>query len=65
MISSLIRAAHIAYAVWPEREAYRLRLIRSVEPQGADEVLAGIPVRDEQHAELLGAAASHNKAVLQ
>ena len=65
IISSLIRAAHIAYAVWPDGEAYRLRLIRSVEPQGADEVLAGIPVRDEQHAELLVAAASHSRMVLQ
>ena len=65
MISGLIRASDVAYGVWPEGHGYRLRLIRSVEPQGDEEVLAGIPVQDEQHAALLAAAASHSRVVFQ
>ena len=65
MISSLIRASHVCYGIWPEGHGYRLRLIRSVEPDGEDEVLAGVPVRDEQHAAMLAAAASHSRMVLQ
>ena len=64
-ISSLIRAAHVAYAVWREGDAYRLRLIRSVEPTGDDETLCGIPVACEAHANLLEAAASHGQRCLQ
>lgn len=59
MISSLIRAANVVYGVWAEGYGYRLRLIRSVEPPGEEEVLAGIPVQNEQHAALLAAAAAH------
>lgn len=64
-ISSLIRAANVAYAVWREGDAYRLRLIRSVEPTGDDETLCGIPVACEAHANLLEAAASHGQRCLQ
>lgn len=65
MISSLIRASHICYGVYPEGHSYRLRLIRSVEPDGEDEVLAGVPVKDEQHADLLAASASWSRSVFQ
>ncbi len=61
MISSLIRAANVAYAVWREGDAYRLRLLRCVEPTGDDETLAGIPVDNEAHADLLTAACSHGQ----
>ena len=59
MISGLITAAHVAYAVWTEGDAYRLRLLRCVEPVGTEETLAGIPVSGEAHADLLMAACSH------
>ena len=59
MISSLIRAANVCYAVWREGDAYRLRLLRCVEPAGAEETLAGIPVSGQAHADLLMAACSH------
>jgi hypothetical protein len=65
MISSLIRAAHVCYAVWREGDAYRLRLLRCVEPTGDDETLSGIPVSGEAHADLLEAAASHGRELLQ
>ena len=39
-------------AVWREGDAYRLRLLRCVEPTGHDETLAGIPVSGEAHAAL-------------
>ena len=65
MISSLIRASHICYGVYPEGHGYRLRLIRSAEPQGDEEVLCGIPVQDEQHAALLAAAVSRDRGLLQ
>lgn len=65
MISSLIRAAHVCYAVWPSGGGYRLRLIRDVEPAGDQETLAGIPVQDEASADLLAAAASWSRSVFQ
>ena len=65
IISGLIRAALVCYGVYPEANGYRLRLIRSVEPAGAGEILAGIPVQDEQHAALLAASASWSRSVFQ
>ena len=65
MISSLIRAAHVCYGVYPAGSGYGLRLIRSVVPDGEEEVLCGIPVVNEAHADLLEAAASHSRMVLQ
>ena len=59
VISSMIRGADVCYAVWRSGEGYRLRLLRSVEPAGDEETLAGIPVSCEAHADLLEAAASH------
>ena len=60
-ISSMIRTANIAYAVWREGETFRLRLLRCVEPTGDDETLCGIPVSCAAHANLLEAAASHGQ----
>ena len=59
VISDHIRAAHVVYAVWKIDDGYRLRLLRCVEPAGDEETLAGIPVTNEAHADLLEAAASH------
>ena len=59
-ISYNIRASHVVYAVWREGDAYRLRRLKFIDgPVGEIEVLAGIPVNGEAHADLLMAACSH------
>ncbi len=59
-VSDMIRNSHIAYAVWKVQEGYRLRRLKAIGgPLGEPEFLAGIPVDNEAHADLLEAAASH------
>jgi hypothetical protein len=59
-ISYNIRVSHVVYAVWREGDAYRLRRLKLLGgPIGEIEVLAGIPVSGEAHADLLMAACSH------
>ena len=60
VISDHIRSSHVVYAVWRVDDSYRLRRLKALDgPVGEIEILAGIPVSGEAHADLLTAACSH------
>ncbi len=60
VVSDHIRSSHVVYAVWKIDDGYRLRRLKAIGgPVGEPEFLAGIPVDNEAHADLLEAAASH------
>ena len=60
VISDHIRSSHVVYAVWRVDDSYRLRRLKALDgPVGEIEILAGIPVVNEAHADLLMAACSH------
>ena len=60
-ISDQINLAHVVYAVWKiDDDGFRLRRLKALDgPVGEIEILAGIPVSGEAHADLLMAACSH------
>jgi hypothetical protein len=62
-VSHQIWNAHICYAVWKDGEGYRLRRLKATTPsRGKVKIIAGIPVDNEAHVDLLEAAASSHGA---
>lgn len=62
VISDYIRVADICYAVWKVGDGYRMRRLKALDgPIGETEILSGIPVVNEAHADLLMAACSHGQ----